>query len=197
MKLYIIALILLLGSISGCNTPDSKTAKTTSLNRTGIFFITGACGCGKSTLTKLLKEKLSENLFAVYDFDEIGVPPGADATWRQAATDDWLKQAAENVKKAKSTVICGQSSATEIINSPTKPNSPLYFGFMKISDELIQQRLQERAWNTKLVQDNINWAHRLEKEVHNQKNHKIVDCSVNTPEHIADEFVTWILKETD
>ena len=68
---------------------------------------------------------------------------------------------------------------------------------MKISDHVITQRLKERGWSDQLIQENINWAHHLEKDVISRDNHKIVDCSINAPEKIANEFAAWILGETD
>ena len=64
-----------------------------------IFFITGTSGSGKSTLTHNLRALLPMEQFAIYDFDENGVPDDADATWRQRTTDLWLIKAQENSSK--------------------------------------------------------------------------------------------------
>lgn len=40
---------------------------------TQLYFIGGASGSGKTAVIPYLKELLSEH-FAVYDFDDIGVP---------------------------------------------------------------------------------------------------------------------------
>lgn len=158
-----------------------------------IFFITGTSGSGKSTLTKLLKEKLASKFFEVYDFDENGVPANADKYWRLQTTDFWLMKAQENSLHKKSTIICGVTVPSEILASPNKPYLPMYFGFIKISDDMIKQRLKARGWTDQLIQDNINWAHNLEDEVSSQKQHIIVDCSLEcTPEQIADKFIKWI-----
>lgn len=158
-----------------------------------VYFITGTSGSGKTTLTHYLKEKLPKTFFEIYDFDENGVPPNADKAWRQKTTDYWLQKAQENSVNNKSTVICGISVPSEILGSSKKPNLPIYFGFIKISDEIIKQRLQERNWNEQLIQDNINWAHYLESEVKKQKHSLIVDSSLHiNPEQTAHEFIKWI-----
>lgn len=157
-----------------------------------IFFITGTSGSGKSTLMYELKKLLPRDCFEVYDFDENGVPSDADETWRKNTTDSWLTKAQENSLNGKSTVICGVSVPSEIIDSPIKPDAPLYFGFIRISDDLIKQRLKMRAWDEKRIQDNINWAHYLEAQVKNQKNHFIVDGSHDSPESVARTFINWI-----
>jgi len=156
-----------------------------------IYFITGTSGSGKSTLTKLLKEKLPKNLFEVYDFDENGVPENADKSWRLQTTDFWLSKAQENSLQKKSTIICGISVPAEILASSKKPYRPIYFGFLKISDEIIKERLKARGWPDQLIADNTNWAHKLEEEVKNQKQFMIIDNSECTLEQTANEFITW------
>lgn len=42
-----------------------------------FYFIGGASGGGKTAVILHLKELLADNI-AVYDFDDIGVPEGAD-----------------------------------------------------------------------------------------------------------------------
>lgn len=158
-----------------------------------IFFITGTSGSGKTTLIKLLKEKLPKNLFEVYDFDEKGVPANADKAWRIQTTDFWLTKAQENSLQKKSTIVCGVTVPSEILESLKKPYLPIYFGFIKISDEIIKQRLKAREWDDQLIQDNINWAHYLEAEVKKQEHHIIIDSSLHgTPEETANEFIKWI-----
>ena len=158
-----------------------------------ILFITGTSGSGKTTLIQYLQKQLSKNLFEIYDFDENGVPADADQEWRQKTTGYWLTKAQENSTHKKSTIICGVTVPTEILNSSKKTDQPIYFGFIKVADEEVRQRLKQRGWNDQLIHDNINWAHYLEAEVKKQKNHIIVDNSVRrTPEEIAYELVQWI-----
>ena len=163
-------------------------------HKTSIFFITGTSGSGKSTLMHYLKMSLSNNYYMVYDFDEYGVPPNADAQWRQEATKYWLIKASENSKLHKSTIICGVSVPSEVLNSTVKIDIPIYFGLLKVSDDIIQQRLQERGWTDALIKDNINWAHYLECAVKQTNEYLIVDSSCGMlPEHIADVFIKWII----
>ncbi|MDZ5762002.1 GNAT family N-acetyltransferase N-terminal domain protein [Candidatus Cyrtobacter comes] len=51
-----------------------------------LCFIGGASGSGKTALMPHLKELLGDSI-AVYDFDDIGVPEGADKKWRQESTE--------------------------------------------------------------------------------------------------------------
>jgi broad-specificity NMP kinase len=163
-----------------------------------IFFITGPSGSGKTTVVQHLKKTLPSNHFAVYDFDENGVPYDADKTWRIKTTDFWLQKAQGNYKEHITTIICGVSVPSEITQLIRDDNYNIvpYFGFIQISDELIEKRLQERGWNPQLIEDNIGWAHHLEKEVDQQNNHLFVNGSI-TPEEVAYQFASWITSNTN
>lgn len=113
-------------------------------NLMSVFFITGTSGSGKTTLTHYLKSKLPKDLFEVYDFDENGVPANPDKTWRQETTDSWLIKAQENSAEHKSTVICGVTVPSEVLSSLKKPVLMISFGFIKISDEIIQEIKSKR-----------------------------------------------------
>lgn len=56
-----------------------------------LYCIGGASGSGKTAVLPLLQEILGERI-AVYDFDDIGVPVGADKKWRQESTEKWLQR---------------------------------------------------------------------------------------------------------
>lgn len=159
-----------------------------------IFFITGTSGSGKTTLVQHLKNTLPSMHFAIYDFDENGVPSDADKTWRIKTTNFWLQKAQENYKEHITTIICGVSAPSEIIQLISDHNYTIsaYFGFIKISDVLIEKRLQERGWDKQLIENNIGWAHYLEKEANQHNNSLSVDGSL-APEEIAHQFTSWII----
>lgn len=158
-----------------------------------VFFITGTSGSGKTTLTNSLRKKLPEDYFKIYDFDENGVPANVDEKWRQETTRYWLDRAKENSLKNKNTIICGVSVPSEVLSSLKDNNLSVYFGFIKISDDLIKKRLLARNWSEQLIKDNINWAHHLETEVKQQKKHMIIDATFHTtPEETAKEFIKLI-----
>ena len=56
-----------------------------------LCFIGGASGSGKTAVMPHLKELLGDRI-AVYDFDDIGVPEGADKKWRGESTEKWLQK---------------------------------------------------------------------------------------------------------
>lgn len=169
----------------------------TYVNRNMIkinFLITGTCGAGKTTLVQELKKRQLNN-FIVYDFDDCGVPDGADVTWRKKATRNWLKTLKESNSKGFHTILCGGSVPPEVLECPEYEESlNIHFGFIKASDALVKERLQERNWDIKQIEDNINWAICLERFVKIQPNHFLLDSTVNTPEQVADSALDYINK---
>ncbi len=157
-----------------------------------IFFITGTSGSGKSTVMEHLKKLLPESHFVVHDFDEVGVPSDADQAWRIATTQYWIKRAQQYAAQNKTTVICGVTVPSEVLNSPIRPALPIHFGFIKIDDQTIEQRLKQREWSDSLIEDNLNWSHYLEQEIAKQKSHFILNASHMTPDQVAASFIEWI-----
>ena len=160
-----------------------------------VFFITGTSGSGKTTLVDYLKRELS---FAeVHDFDEGGVPEGADENWRKQRTNNWLKKAKKYQQKGKSTVICGVSVPKEIKNSPAYDRSlDVHYGYIHIDESEIRRRLRARGWKEKQIDDNVNWAKHLERYVKAEKEHYVVGGMRNKPHHVAENFVDWVIRET-
>lgn len=162
----------------------------------GIFFITGTSGSGKSTLVESLRTVLSKTHFAVYDFDEVGVPEGADETWRKATTEHWLKQAIINTNHGITTIVCGVCKPSEIVAAQTKPAAPLFFGFLKLPDKLIRSRLLARGWPEQLINDNIIWAKHLEADVTKQTGHCLFEQAASTnPHDLAATVAAWVMEK--
>lgn len=156
-----------------------------------IFFITGTSGCGKSTLMALLKLQLLASECVVYDFDEVGVPANADQVWRQQTTDYWLIKAIEHSQQNLSTIVCGVTVPSEVVGSVYVPDAPINFVFIKVADDLIRQRLQQRGWNDQLIEDNLVWAKYLEQQVEQHKG-IVIDATVFIAQQVADRVVELI-----
>ena len=80
-----------------------------------IHFIIGASGSGKTACYRKFLEQYPD--YHSYDFDDIGVPEGADKAWRQRSTNAWL----EKLTAEHTDDICclfGQMVPGEIVCSP-------------------------------------------------------------------------------
>ena len=119
-----------------------------------LYFIGGASGSGKTAVMPHLKELLGGGI-AVYDFDGIGVPEGADKKWRQESTEKWLQKLLADGKDA---CLLGQIVLGEILSCPsTKQIDKVNFCLLDVSDFERIQRLKKR--NTYGTDQNmLNWS---------------------------------------
>jgi N-acetylglutamate synthase-like GNAT family acetyltransferase len=127
-----------------------------------LYFIGGASGSGKTAVMPYLKDLLGDGI-AVYDFDDIGVPDGADKKWRQESTEKWLQKLLIDGKDA---LLLGQIVLGEILSCPSaKQIDKINFCLLDVSDFKRIGRLKKR--NTYGADQNmLNWAAWL--RMHNQ-----------------------------
>ncbi len=118
------------------------------------YFIAGASGSGKTAIIPYLKELLDDNI-ALYDFDDIGVPEGADKKWRQESTEKWLQKL---LSEGKDACLLGQIVLGEILACHSAGRiGNINFCFLDVSDFQRIQRLKERH-ATACDQNILNWA---------------------------------------
>lgn len=119
-----------------------------------LYFIGGASGSGKTAVMPHLKELLGDGI-AVYDFDDIGVPEGADKKWRGESTEKWLQKLLSDDKDA---CLLGQIVLGEILSCPSaKQIDKINFCLLDVSDFERIGRLKKR--NTYGADQNmLNWA---------------------------------------
>lgn len=121
---------------------------------TQYYFIGGASGSGKTAIMRELQTILSDEI-SVYDFDDIGVPEGADKKWRQESTEQWLQKL---LLEGKDACLLGQIVLGEILAcSSAKRMDKVNFCLLDVSDFERIQRLKKR--NTYGADQNmLNWA---------------------------------------
>lgn len=119
-----------------------------------LYFIGGASGSGKTAVMPHLKELLGDDI-AVYDFDDIGVPEGADKKWRQESTEKWLQKL---LSEGKDACLLGQIVLGEILSSPSaKQIDKINFCLLDVSDfERIRRLKKRNTYGTN--QNMLNWS---------------------------------------
>ena len=119
-----------------------------------LYFIGGASGSGKTAVMPHLKELLGDDI-AIYDFDDIGVPEGADKKWRQESTEKWLQKI---LSKGKDACLLGQIVLGEILSCPSaKQIDKINFCLLDVRDFERIRRLKKR--NTYGADQNmLNWS---------------------------------------
>lgn len=119
-----------------------------------LYFISGASGSGKTAVIPYLKELLGDSI-AIYDFDAIGVPEGADKKWRQESTEKWLQKLLSDGKDA---CLLGQIVLGEILSCPSvKQIDKINFCLLEVSDFERIRRLKKRD-TYGADQNMLNWS---------------------------------------
>lgn len=166
-----------------------------------IYFISGVSGVGKTSIISHLK-KLLNNQFEVHDFDERGVPTGADHAWRLAETKYWIDFGYQLCQQNKTLVLCGFANPDEL-ETMTKdaPDINAKIILLDADAQLIEKRLRQRNEN-KAVQDDLKRVTGSQTEsfiknntefvpilrnICQKHNCLIIDTSDLTPEEVAEQ----------
>jgi uridine kinase len=82
-----------------------------------LFKLTGSSCSGKTTLAYATASRLRH--IVVHDFDELGVPAGADPHWRHHMTEMWVRRALEYQERGIDLLLTGQSPLGEVLAVPS------------------------------------------------------------------------------
>lgn len=172
------------------------------------FFITGVNGAGKSTLVPMLRKALPSS-YAVFDFDQRGVPKNVDTAWRRTTTRYWLSVARRKRKQSTHTVICGLTVPQEILALVTATDRRhLHLAVLDVSAREIGKRIRRRvstpAQKKKLlavtqlslednIQANIRHAVALRKDCKRHGCRTFITTHVS-PKRTAEMVVAWLLQ---
>jgi len=126
-----------------------------------LLVLTGSSCAGKSTLAFAVADRFRD--LAVHDFDEVGVPAGADRRWRQRTMERWVRRALEYQGHGVDLLLTAQSPLGEIL---AVPSATLLDGIavclVDVADEVRRDRLAARdpgRWDTPAVDAFLGWAH--------------------------------------
>jgi len=110
---------------------------------TKIYFITGVCGSGKTTVLSLLKNMLPKDLYDLHDLDERGVPKNGGRLWRFEETKYLISIGKENTEKEITTIISGFSRPSETKElAPEQKN--ISFILLYANPDTIEERIRGR-----------------------------------------------------
>lgn len=167
-----------------------------------IYFISGVCGVGKSSIMPHLKSLLSSDKFEIHDFDERGVPDDADRNWRISESKYWIEKGMESAKTDKNTIICGFIKPDDIQNSLPEVEMIL----LDAKPEIIRERLMKRYSKDgifdesqkvigkpvrEFIEDNVYFQEPMKKSF-KEKNYPIINTSKLTPLEVAEKVASII-----
>lgn len=171
-----------------------------------IYFVSGVCGVGKSSIIPYLRELLPQDKYVVYDFDSRGVPENADRNWRISESRHWLEEGTRLSAENMSTIICGFMKPTDwqdLINANTPEIKVI---ILDAQPEIVRQRLIARYTKDgifdesqivvgrpvkRFIDDNV-WLCGQMKDIYINQNYEIVETSNLTPEEVAQKVVNII-----
>lgn len=84
-----------------------------------LLSVTGASGSGKSTVLPVLVKMLEAEAVVCVEFDSVGVPSGADTSWRHGVTEQWVQRAVAQQRQGRHLLLCGQVPVGELLAAPS------------------------------------------------------------------------------
>ena len=109
-----------------------------------IYFISGVCGVGKSTIMPYLKLLLPQSKYKVFDFDKRGVPENADRNWRVSESKYWIGEGNRLLQENKNAVICGFIKPDDLPSLTDEKSAEIRLILLDAEPEIIRQRLIKR-----------------------------------------------------
>jgi len=108
-----------------------------------LFLLFGASGSGKTAALEALRDRVTG--LACHDFDEIGVPPGADRRWRQEANEAWLTRVRQYEAQGIDMLLAGQTPYGELLATPSADAVEISALLLDCTDAIRAERLAGRA----------------------------------------------------
>lgn len=127
-----------------------------------LFLLFGSSAAGKSFTLSALRDRVPD--LAVHDFDEIGVPPGADTARRHRANEEWVLRALAYEKDGTDFLLAGQTPFGELLATPSAPLvQAISACLLDVDDDTRIGRLRTRGsdWFAGAegeLQDYLSWA---------------------------------------
>lgn len=84
-----------------------------------LFLLFGSSAAGKTFALDAMRGRVAN--VAIHDFDEIGVPSDADATWRQHTNEVWIGRALVYQRQGLDLLLAGQTPIGELLATPSAP----------------------------------------------------------------------------
>lgn len=173
-------------------------------NKLHIFFLTGACGVGKSTLVSNFKKKYSDkNNWAYFVFSDIGLPTkeekikkyGSTKAWQKETTKIWIKKMLSEYSDKDVIILEGQINLNFINEGFAEYNFTEYtIILVDCSKETMNSRLIKERKQPKLATPEMNyWREILLKQAQAHKVH-IIDTDELDKKQAIEAFEK-ILKE--
>jgi thymidylate kinase len=164
-----------------------------------FIFLTGASGAGKTSLARLLEQKIDSHYVHVAYFDSIEIPSpekmvqlhGSIEKWQEAATHLWIEKLAREQHKPL-IIFEGQYNPHFAVDACAQYHINNYLILCAdVATSERERRLIEQRQQPELVNENMQrWADFLKNTT--QELHGIVINTAPGIDHVAHEVITII-----
>ncbi|WP_200212407.1 hypothetical protein [Micromonospora coerulea] len=124
-----------------------------------LLTVAGSSCSGKTTAVRACAQI---DGLVVHDFDEIGVPAGADVVWRQRSTEQWIQRVLLYQSDGVDVLLTGQSPLGEVLASPSATElNGIAACLLDVDDRVRWERLDSRdpgKWDLDTKRSFIGWA---------------------------------------
>lgn len=173
------------------------------MSNSKIYFITGSCGAGKTSVLELLKRKLPGELYDFHDLDERGFKPVEG--WIEGELRYFKERAEKKLKEGITTFISGFSRPSDVLD-PLKNNDHLKIILLHASPEIIKARIMGRYPSEesgdkflkkhsktveKFADDNANYVLKLKKDFELYPIYTI-DTDIMSLEEVAQKIIEFV-----
>ena len=127
-----------------------------------LFLLFGSSGAGKTVALGKLRDRVPD--LALHDFDEVGVPAGADSAWRHRANERWVLRALDYQAEGIDLLLAGQTPFGELLAAPSASRLEAISGCLLDCDDAARvKRLEARGpeWFARTggdLRDYLAWA---------------------------------------
>jgi hypothetical protein len=127
-----------------------------------FFLLFGSSAAGKTSVLNELRGCIPN--LVLHDFDEIGVPTGAETAWRHRAEEQWVRRALDYQGQGVDLLLAGQVPVGELLAVPSAGRLEAISACLLDCDDGTRiERLCARGqeWFARTggdLQDYINWA---------------------------------------
>lgn len=161
-----------------------------------LFFVTGTCGVGKSSIVPFLKRRLPN--VDVHDFDDVGVPAVPTIEWRKDTTRFWISKVIGNANINKSTAVIGLSLPQEVKQFlPDKSNLKVCICLLDVNENERVKRLRRRDAPKMLIDDAQNLIGLRKWVPESGFEYTIIDTTDLTIEQTGKKVLDWIVQIED
>lgn len=160
-----------------------------------LLKLTGSSCSGKTTLALAVADRLRG--IAVHDFDEGGVPEGADRRWRQRMTELWVRRALEYQDRGIDLLLTGQSPLGEILAAPS---ASLLDGIavclIDVADQVRRDRLAQRGrYDVTAIDAFLGWAAWHREHARDPRYRPDVILSDSWPDMVWRRWSEWMAED--